>query len=517
MSNDGMHEMINRRRLLITSGVLGFVSLAGRAGAQGTPAASPATELLDELVIDLSGPPDHLTPALSYSVRDWSILHSVYDSLVDFGPDGELVPLAAEEFSSDDAMTFRVRLREGMTFHDGTPVTTAAITRSVEHIQAADSQISELYDVITEVREIDDLNAEIIASEPSAWLPSQIAVWGVLLPEVATDESLATQPIGSGPYIFESYEAGSAITLRRNPDYFQGGPKGSTLAERVMFRFVPEATTRVADLSTGAAHIVAEIPTDQIKAIEEAGHNALSAPILGTAFVRIATGVAPFDDPRVCRAINHAVDVQAIADALVGESARRLAGIFPDPRGLGFDESLEPFAFDPDLARELLGEAGYADGFDAEIEIVAGSRSDVVESIVAYLAEVGVRLSIVTSELAAFNQGWPDETAPPLRYATWRPFYDPQSFLRLVIDSEGFLSRYENPAADELIRAGATAPKNEEREEIYHELGREMQERPAAIYLWNLVSTYGVNRDLIGWQPRGDEYVIPVHTQATGE
>jgi peptide/nickel transport system substrate-binding protein len=517
MTTDQMHYMLNRRRLLATGGAVGVTALAGRAGAQGTPASSPDVELMDELVIDLSGPPDHLTPALTYSVRDWSILHSVYDSLVDFGPDGELVPLAAEEFSSDDAMTFRVRLREGMTFHDGTPVTTAAITRSVEHIQAADSQISELYDVITEVREIDELNAEIIASEPSAWLPSQIAVWGVLIPESATDESLASQPIGSGPYIFESYDPGSAISLRRNPEYFQGGPKGVALAERVVFRFVPEATTRVADLSTGAAHIVAEIPTDQIVAIQQAGHTALSEPILGTAFVRIATGVAPFDDSRVCQAINHAVDVQTIADALVGEGAHRLAGIFPDPRGLGFDGSLQPFSFDPDRARTLLADAGLADGFDTEIEIVAGSRSDVVESIVAYLADVGVRLSIVTSELAAFNQGWPDDTAPPLRYATWRPFYDPQSFLRLVIDSDGFLSRYENPAADELVRAGATAPTYEEREGIYHDLGREMQEHPAAIYLWNLVSTYGVNRDLTGWRPRGDEYVIPVRAQATGE
>lgn len=517
MTQDWTRISLHRRRLLLASGAVGFAPWAGGIAAQGTPAESPEPGLLEEVVIDLSGPPDHLTPALTYSVRDWSILHSVYDSLVDFGPDGELVPLAAEEFSSDDAMTFRVRLREGMTFHDGSPVTTAAITRSVQHIQDADSQISELYDVITEVREIDDLNAEIIASEPSAWLPSQIAVWGVLLPESATEESLATSPVGSGPYIFESYDPGSAITLRRNPDYFPGSPKGTALAERVVFRFVPEAATRVADLATGAAHIVAEIPVDQLAAIEESGHVALTAPILGTAFVRIATGVPPFDDPRVGQALNHAVDVQAIADALIGENANRLASIFPDTRGLGFDESLEPFAFDPDRARDLLAEAGYPDGFEAEIEIVAGSRSDVVESIVAYLADVGVRLSIVSSELAAFNQGWPDESAPPLRYATWRPLYDPHSYLSLVIDSDGFLSRYTNPTADELVRTGATASSPEEREAIYHDLGRELQEFPAAIYLWNLVSTYGVHSDLTGWQPRGDEYVIPVRSNSAGE
>lgn len=506
---------LDRRQLLITSGVLGVGSVTG-VSAQATPSAA-ADDLWDELVIDLSGPPDNLTPALSYSVRDWSILHSVYDSLVDFGPEGEIIPLAAEEFSSDDGMTFRVKLREGMTFHDGTPVTAAAISRSVRHIQEAESQISELYGVITEVREIDDLNAEIIASEPSAWLPSQIAVWGMLFPESATADSLETDPVGSGPYIFESYEAGSAITLRRNPDYMRDSPKGSALAEKVIYRFVPEAATRVADLATGAAHIVAEIPSDQIAAIEESGNVAVTAPILGTAFVRIATDAAPFDNPLVGQALNHAVDAQAIADALVGEHANRVASVFPDPRGLGFDESLQPFPFDPERARELLTEAGFPDGFDAEIETVAGSRVDIVESMVAYLADVGIRLSIVSSDLAAFNQGWPDETAPQLRYATWRPMYDPHTFLQLVIDPDGFLSRYTNPMAAELVQQGAVASGDEEREETYHELGRELQEFPAAIYLWNLVSTVGISSELSGWNPRGDEYVLPVRsTNAEG-
>jgi peptide/nickel transport system substrate-binding protein len=214
----------------------------------------------------------------------------------------------------------------------------------------------------------------------------------------------------------------------------------------------------------------------------------------------------------VRQALNYAVDVQAIADALVGPNTRRLASVFPDPRGLGFDESLEPFPYDPEKAGQLLADADLADGFDSTIQLVAGSRTDIVEAAVAQLAEVGVRLTIETAELAAFNQAWPDNSAPPLRYATWRPMYDPHTFLSLVIDSDGFLSRHNNPNADELIRAGAVEPDQEARAGLYHKLGRLLHDEPAAIYLWNLTSSYGVSADLTAWHPRGDEYVVPVAT-----
>lgn len=498
--------MINRRTLLASSAAIAAtVPVAARAQS-----ATPAATMLPELVIDLSGSPDNLTPASTYSTRDWSVLHSIYDSLLDFGPDGTILPQAAESFESDDAMTFRIALRPGMAFHDGSPVTSAAIRRNVEHIQGAESQISDLYKVITEVREIDDLRAEIVCAEPSPWLPSQLVVWGVLLPEGFTDESLASAPVGSGPYMLESWDQGSSITLVRNPHYLPGTPKGDPLAERVIFRFVPEASTRVADLSTGLAHIIAEVPKDQRDGILEGGNTALTSPVLGTAFIRVATDAAPFDDPKVCQALNHAVDVQAIANALVATEAHRLASIFPDPRGLGFDSALEPFSFDQEKAKALLAEAGYPDGFETRAQITATSRTDVLEAVTAQLAEVGIKVEIETAELAAFNEDWPNPEAPALRYASWRPMYDPFTFVNLLINSKGFLSRYNNPAADELVTSASVEADVDSRRGIYHELGKELQESPAAIYLWNLVTTVGVASDLDGWAPRGDDYILPL-------
>lgn len=498
---------INRRRVIQGGGSL-IAGVAGWNVPTHRTAAQTPEPVRNQIVVDLDGDVSTFDPALTYTTRGWSIVHSIYDALVDFGSDGTIVPLAAETFATDDAITFEVTLRAGMTFHDGSPVTTAAITRSIEHMRASDSQVADLITVVDRVEAIDDLNARIICSEPAAWLPSQLAVWQVLLPEGFTPESLENNPVGSGPYRWGSYEPGNEIVLVRNLDYIWGSPKGQAMAEEVVYRFVPESATRVADLATGQADIIARIPIEQEAGIEGAGGTVIVADILATAFVRIATDVAPFDDPRVRKALNHAVDVQAIARALEGESSNRLASIYPNERALGFDPDLQPFAYDPELARELLAEAGYHDGFSTSLEVSQAPRLNYAEAIASDLEAVGIEVEIVAAEAGTFNAGWNDPEAPPLRYASWRPMYDPNTFLSLVVASDGFLSRYDNPEVDALIQEGAAEPDSEARNAVYQELGRVLQEEPAAIYLWNAVTRYGVEPELADWEPRGDDYIV---------
>ncbi|MGC4190108.1 MAG: ABC transporter substrate-binding protein [Thermomicrobiales bacterium] len=513
-----MKGMIGRRTLLrgvavtgagIAAGMpAGMLMAQGAAPPDASPAASPTVSRLPDLAIDLDRGPDNLDPALAYSSRDWSIVHAIYDSLLHFAADGEIVPLAAESFTSDDAKTFHVVLREGLTYHDGTPVKAEAIARSVTHIQESDSQIAALFQGIESVEVVDDRTAILHCTEPSAWLPSQIAVWLVLYPEGMDERTWWTAPVGTGPYRFASYEAGSQVTLERNKAYTWGSPKGEPLADRVTYRFVPEAATRIADLSTGAARIVTSVPLDQRDAISDAGAEPVIEPILGTSFLRIATDAKPFDDPRVCQALNYAIDVETIAATLVAPESHRLAALYPDPRGLGFDPDLAPFAYDPDKARALLSEAGLADGFATTLQFAATEKADALEAIASYLGDVGIHVTLEAVELAAFNQAWPDTSAPPIRYASWRPLYDPHSLLSLMYLSTGYLSRYNNPAVDKLILAAAAEPNVQARTDLYRQLGREMQVSPGAVYLWNIVSGYGVAPDALAWSPRGDDYTI---------
>jgi peptide/nickel transport system substrate-binding protein len=321
--------------------------------------------------------------------------------------------------------------------------------------------------------------------------------------------------VGSGPFRFVSREAGSDIVLERNPDYPADSPKGTALAERVRYRFVPESTTRVADLSTGVAHIVDAIPQDQIGAIEEGGGQAIEAPVLGTSFLRMVNDVAPFDEPLVRQAINHAIDVETIGAALVSDKVNRLASLYPDERSIGFDPDLAPFPYNPDLARELLAEAGYGDGFETTLQYTGGGRDDVMQAIAANLGEVGIKVTIEVTELAAFNGSWTDPESAALRYVTWRPVYDPHTLLSLMFASTGPLSRYADEQADSLISAAAVEPDPETRAGLYRDLGRYFQESPPAVFLWNLSANYGVAGAGTHWQPRGDEYLIATTRKGT--
>jgi len=474
--------------------------------AQGTP---NATELIDTLTIDLSGEPDSIVPAIAYAPRDWSIVHAIHDSIVQFGPNGEIVPLAAESVTYVDDTTIEITLRSGLTFHDGSPVTSAAITRGVAHIQSADSLVIDLFSAITEVHEIDELTAHIATSAPAPALLAQMVSWFVLLPEGATTDTLATSPIGTGPYRFVSHTSGSEIVLARNPDYPWGSPKGSPIAEQVTYRFVPESSTRVADLASGDADIVIEIPEDQRDAIAGNGGTPVDAPLVGVSFIRLITDEAPFDDARVRQALNMAVDVQGIAEALVSPAATRLASIFPGPAAMGYDPDLAPFAYDPDAAKALLAEAGYADGFDTTFDITTAARQDVAEAIVAQLAEIGVNVTINVAEYADFNATYKDGTAP-LRMITWSPLYDPDTLLSLVFARDGYLSRYTSDEADQLIAQAASETDAEARAALYRQLGQVMVDDPAAIYLYNSTELYGVSARAAAWAPRGDEWVLPL-------
>jgi peptide/nickel transport system substrate-binding protein len=505
---------ITRRHLLGAAGA--SVAIAAFQGTRGTFAsallapAGQTPEVLDEIVIDLSSEPATLDPATTYDVDGWSIVHSVYDSLVQYGPTGELELLLAESVTQVDPLTLEIKLKPGITFHNGEAFDAKSVAYSLAHIvdKKTASSIAGNFMTISELKQVDALIVQLVLSTPSPWLPAQIAPWLACLPPVyAAANDFTRQPIGTGPYKFVEWTAGERIVLEVNADYPADSPKGAPIAKRVTFRFVSEPSTRVADLLAGTAQIVRGVPVDQVQAVDDAGAKVDVTPLSGTTFIRIPTDVAPFSDIRVRKALNLAVDVQSIIDTLFNGQGTQLAGLFVE-HGLGFDPALATYSYDPDQAKALLAEAGYPDGFETRLSYASLERSDFVEAIAGQLTEVGIKTTAERVEVATFNQQWTDPEAAPLRYVSWRPMYDPYTLLSLVFAKGGYLSRHDNPKAQRLIDAGAVENDPNKRAEIYRQLGQVLHDEPASINLWSLTAFYGVASDAPAWSTRADDSII---------
>jgi peptide/nickel transport system substrate-binding protein len=508
-------------RRLSRRSVLGWGAAAGSALVAPQAALAtrrfPARQEEGALVIDLAAEPATLDPALVYEVDGWSIVHSIYDALVQLGPEGSLEMVLAESVTQADSLTWEVRLRPNIVFHNGEPLDASAIAFSVAHILDPEtkSQVAGNFQVIERVEEVDTLTARLHLSSPAPWLPSQMAPWLSLLPpKYAGDRQndFAANPVGTGPYRFVRWDRGSQVVLERNDDYVTAAAKGKPVAANVTFRFVPDATTRVTDIISGTSQIARSVPFDQIEAVDAAA-TVVAQPISGCAFVRIPTDVPPFDNAQVRLALNHAVDVGAIIQSLLGGNGIRLANFFV-PDGLGYDESLAPHAYDPELAKKLLADAGYPNGFSTQLAYTPGDAVDPVAAVAGQLAAVGVNVDVQAVELATFNSTWKDPNAAPLRMLTWRPLVDPFTLLNLLVSKDGYLSRYDDPKAQALLEAGAVETDPEKRNETYRQLGKVLHDSPAAIYLWRLTSFYGVSRDAPPWTPRPDDWILPLVTQS---
>ncbi|HET8524930.1 MAG TPA: ABC transporter substrate-binding protein [Thermomicrobiales bacterium] len=476
--------------------------------AQGTPGAG--INMVDELVIDLPIEPPSLDPAIVYDVDSWSVVHSIYDSLVQYGPTGELEMLLAESLSNPDPRTLEIKLRPGISFHNGEPLDAKAVAFSVKRLvdPKIAPTVSQTFRVIEEVKEVDPLTAQLKLSAPAPWLPSQIAAWLVIVPSAySAGNDIGQKPVGTGPFRFLEWQSGDHITLEANSDYFAASPKGQPIARRVTFRFVPEASTRVSDLLAGTAQLVRTIP-DLAGSVTDGGGRVIPNEIAGSAWIRIANDVAPFSDVRVRQALNYAVDVDAVIDALLGGHGTRLASFFMK-ESLGYDPNLKPYPHDVDKAKSLLAEAGYPDGLSTTLEHTTDENADVISAIAGQLAEAGIKVELQPREKATFNGTWKDKKAAPLRFSTWKPLFDPFTLLSLVVSNKGYLSRYDDPKAQALIDAGAIETDSSKRGETYRQLGQVLHDDPAAIYLYSLTSLYAESKDVPEWTQRPDDYIIP--------
>ncbi len=438
-----------------------------------------------ELVIAIGAQPEGLDPIAMASSPAATVGQHVHQSLIYMGPDGTLEPSLAESWEADsDGLSWILRLRKGVTFHDGTPFNAEAVKTNLDRFLDPESKAPYRF-LISEIKGIevvDEYSVRLVLNNPFAPIISNLShsFIGMLSPTSLKDLAkgeITDKIVGTGPYKLVRWDRGEQIVLEANADYWGTTPKIS----RVTFKFVPEDAARVVMLETGEAQAIMRVPPMDAQRL--AGNPAIDvvfASSVRVIYIGFNTLVEPFNNPKVRQALNYAVNKQALIDTILGgvgfpSSAPVVPAVFGhNPVG--------PYAYNPAKARELLAEAGYPKGFKAVFHHPSGRYlmdATIAEAVQSMLRDVGVQLELQTMEWStylSFVRKPPAEAGHQMYMLGWGTVtLDADYGLFSLLHSSQIpptgwgVSYYQNPKVDELLQAGRTTPERATREGLYHE------------------------------------------------
>ncbi|WP_306120499.1 MULTISPECIES: ABC transporter substrate-binding protein [unclassified Roseitalea] len=375
------------------------IALATTAALALTAAAhAQRTDLTLGMVLE----PPHLDPTAGAAAAIDEVLYAnVFEGLTRIGHDGAVHPALAQSWTiSDNGLDYTFTLRQGVQFHDGTTFEASDVVFTLDRARAEDSTNAQtaLFAPIETVEALDDLTVRVTLSRPAGDFLYNLG-WGdavIVAPESA--DTNKENPVGTGPFRFVNWQKGAAVNLARTDAYWGEAPA----LETVQIRFIPDPAAASAALLAGDVHAFPNLPAPeslpQFQAdprFEVAVGSTEGETVLSTNNQR-----PPFDDIRVRRAIAHAIDRQAIIDGAMFGFGTPIGSHFA-PHHPAYVDLTDTYRHDPDMARALLAEAGFADGISATLKLPPPSyarRSG--EVIAAQLRAVGIDLQIIPVEWA---------------------------------------------------------------------------------------------------------------------
>ncbi len=326
----------------------------------------------------------------------WS---SLFDALTYIEKDGSVAPALATDWSTADGVTWTFNLRSDVEFQNGEPFNADAVVATFDTVLSEEGRATysanvNNYSFINAVTKVDDDTVEITLDAPNVLLPNVLSIAYIVPPAYWASEGaegFATAPIGTGPFTatrFDDQEQRLAA--------WDGSWRGTPNVDEVAFLNLNDAATRLQALQSGQVDVAQSISPDQLDPLEDAGFTLFSGR-RGTvmSLALIANRGGPLAIKEVRQALNYAVDTELIVEQLL--AGLPTPGVWPSPGVNGYDPDRDPYPYDPDLARDLLDQAGFGDGFDMVAEITVGAfpaDSDIYEAMAGFLGDVGVEVEL---------------------------------------------------------------------------------------------------------------------------
>ena len=392
--------------------------------------------------------------------------------------EGELrfVPWLAESYEFIDDVTLELRIREGVKFHDGSEFNASVVKFNIERVlNPKVSKWAFLLEAVEKVEVVDEYTVRLITKYPFGPLISNLAHLAVVMvPPTAPMDEPITNPIGTGPYKFVEWIKGEKALLERFEGYWGEKPPTRFLE----WKPIADDASRIAALEAGVTHIVTHVPPHEIERLRDIGFNVISMPSTRTIFVCFNVTYGPLADARVRRAIFHAINREAIVEHIL-LGAGTVATSFFAPGILGYKEVSLP-EYDPDKAKELLVEAGYAGEPLSLIFSAPRGRylmdEKIAEAVAFDLGEVGIEVTLEVIEFGALLEkilvtwglqmwllGWSTVTLDA-DYALY-PWFHSTQIKRGAFNT----MMYSNPEVDRLLSDARATLDPEIREGLYAE------------------------------------------------
>ncbi len=466
-----------------------------------------------------------LDPANHRNRETQTIIRNMYDGLMTRDSDMNVVPELAANWTVVDPVTYEFTLHEGVTFHDGTPLTPEDVKFTFDRLTKEGAMGGEtsprqsLLGPLAEVEIVDDRTVRLILAEPWPILPAMLPFQEMVskaFVEAAGEEGIADRTNGTGPFRLVEWRKGDSVIMERFDGYYGGAsdipPRGNACVERVIFRIIPENASRIAALLAGDVHIVNDLPAFAVNQVENnPGTSVMAVNGTRSTYLALNNQVAPFDDVRVRKAVAHALDRQLIVDKILGGNASLIDGIL-SPDAFGKNDSLPAYEYDEDKARALLAEAGYADGIDVTLD-VDGANKETAEAIASLLTKAGIRTSVSVGEGSILRDRYRTKGGPidgQMWLTSWgNGSLDPVGIFVPThrTADRGNSSGYGNPEVDALLDAANTETDRAKRASLYAEAEAIANADLPYVYLWVAQDLYGVSDRVSGWRPSSDSRI----------
>ncbi|AQS55930.1 MAG: ABC transporter substrate-binding protein [Novibacillus thermophilus] len=458
----------------------------------------------------------------------------VFETLTRFAEDSfEIEPGLAESWDvSEDGLSYTFHLRKGVEFHDGTPFDADAVIFNFERWSDPEhpyhfaeegfiyssyvNQFGGLKDdeshVIEEINKIDEHTVEFVLKRP---VPAFLQNMAMSYFGLASPKSLETygtdiveHPVGTGPFVFEEWVRDDAITLVKNENYWQDG---YPLVDRVIFQVIPDNAARLTALQSGEVDIADGLNPDDLERVEgDPNVELLQRDANNIGYLGFNMEKEPFNDPLVRKAMNYAVNKENLIATVYNDLAEPAKNPLP-PSYLGYNDDIAPYEYDPEKARDLLAEAGYADGFTFDLWTMPVPRpympdpNRAAEALQTDFAEIGLTANIVTMEWATYLDELTQGNQEVYMIGWSGVNGDPDYFLNNLLAEHSIpdpnYSRYRNRDLTELLLDAQSVLDEKERAAMYARAQEIVHEDAAMIPLVHTRPALGVSKRVQDYVP----------------